>query len=251
VPVVAFSTDRTVAGNGVHLIGFLVEEQVRRVLRHARTKGNRVVAALLPASALGQATAEALRTVSSQEDMSVATISFYDPSGANVTGPISQLLSAPFDTLLLSDKGLGLEAVTAQLPYAGLNPGQVLVLGTMLWNGEAGLNREPLLVGGRFPAPDDRYSDAFKTQYRDTYGTNPPDIAGLGYDATALAAALVRSGRPVTNDTLEHSNGFAGVDGIFRFRRDGTVERGLAIKEITREGVQQVEPAPSSFQAGS
>lgn len=247
VPVVAFSTVSSVADSGVYLIGFLVEEQLRRILAHARTQGNGRVAALLPASAEGQATAQALQAVAPQVGVQVVTTAFYDPSGANVNGPVSQVVGSGLDTLLLSDRGLGLEAIAAQLPYSGLNPGQVMVLGTLLWNAETGLGREPMLVGARFPAPDEASSEAFKAQYRETYGSNPIDIAGLGYDATALAAAFVRSGQPLTRATLENSNGFAGVDGIFRFRSDGTVERGLAIKEITREGAYQVAPSPTSF----
>jgi ABC-type branched-subunit amino acid transport system substrate-binding protein len=247
VPVVAFSTVSSVADSGVYLIGFLVEEQLRRVLSQARSQGNSRVAALLPASAEGEATAQALRTVAPQVGVQVVGVAFYDPSGANVSGPVSQVIGSGLDTLLLSDRGLGLEAVAAQLPYSGLNPGQVLVLGTLLWNSETGLGREPILVGARYPAPDERSSASFKEQYRNTYGTNPIDIAGLGYDATSLAAALARSGQPFSRSIFESSNGFAGVDGIFRFRPDGTVERGLAIKEITRDGALEVVPAPTSF----
>ena len=41
--------------------------------------------------------------------------------------------------------------------------------------------------------------------------------------------------------------GFAGVDGIFRFKPDGTVERGLAIMEVRDGFVDVREPAPRSF----
>ncbi|ABC24488.1 conserved hypothetical protein [Rhodospirillum rubrum ATCC 11170] len=249
VPVVAFSTDQTVAGGSVHLIGFLVEEQVRRVLRHARGQGRTTLAALLPATPLGQATAEAARRVAAEAGLRVAAIEYYDPTGKGVAQPAGRVLAAGgFDTLLLSDKGLGLQAVAAQLAYSGLNPGQAMVLGTMLWNDEPGLGREPLLVGARFAAPDESGAAAFKAQYQATYGAVPPSIAGLGYDATALAAVLARGGAgALTVDGVRNPNGFAGVDGIFRFRPDGTVERGLAIREVTRDGTVQVEPAPTNF----
>ena len=46
-------------------------------------------------------------------------------------------------------------------------------------------------------------------------------------------------------------NGFSGVDGIFRFRPDGSAERGLAILEVSPNGFAVVDPAPRSFpQAG-
>ena len=35
---------------------------------------------------------------------------------------------------------------------------------------------------------------------------------------------------------------------MFRFRADGTSERGLAVMEMTREGPKVVSPAPKTFQ---
>jgi branched-chain amino acid transport system substrate-binding protein len=43
-------------------------------------------------------------------------------------------------------------------------------------------------------------------------------------------------------------NGFAGVNGIFRFNGDGTSERGLAVLEMTGSGPVVVSPAPTTFQ---
>jgi hypothetical protein len=42
-------------------------------------------------------------------------------------------------------------------------------------------------------------------------------------------------------------DGFAGVDGIFRFRPGGEVDRGLAVIEVTPEGTSVADPAPQSF----
>ena len=54
-----------------------------------------------------------------------------------------------------------------------------------------------------------------------------------------------------TQSALMDPNGFAGVDGIFRFNPDGTSERGLAILEVTPDGFNVVSPAPKTFQSGS
>ena len=43
-------------------------------------------------------------------------------------------------------------------------------------------------------------------------------------------------------------NGFAGVNGIFRFNADGTSERGLAVLEVQPDGFHVVSPAPKTFQ---
>ena len=55
--------------------------------------------------------------------------------------------------------------------------------------------------------------------------------ASLAYDAVALVAALVKTqGKQRFSETvLTNSSGFTGIDGLFRFRPDGTNQRGLAV----------------------
>jgi branched-chain amino acid transport system substrate-binding protein len=49
---------------------------------------------------------------------------------------------------------------------------------------------------------------------------------------------------------LTNTSGFSGIDGIFRFRPDGTNERGLAVLRVAPGGGQVISPAPKAF-AGS
>jgi hypothetical protein len=50
---------------------------------------------------------------------------------------------------------------------------------------------------------------------------------------------------------LTNASGFAGIDGVFRFRPDGTNQRGLAVMRVTTSGPQVVSPAPKSFGSGT
>lgn len=94
----------------------------------------------------------------------------------------------------------------------------------------------------------------FETKYHGVYGANPPQLATLAYDAVSLAA-LLAAGTPYkrfTAQTLSDPNGFVGVDGIFRFRADGTTERGLAVMSIQPGGgFRVVSPAPTTFQTAN
>ena len=76
--------------------------------------------------------------------------------------------------------------------------------------------------------------------------------ATLVYDSTALVAALARNqgGERITDQTLTNPSGFSGIDGIFRFKPDGTNERGLAVMQVASGGGQIVSAPPKSF-AGS
>ena len=61
---------------------------------------------------------------------------------------------------------------------------------------------------------------------------------------------LLAQGEPYyrfTPAALMDPNGFAGVNGIFRFRADGTSERGLAVLEMNVAGPVVVSPAPTTF----
>ena len=66
----------------------------------------------------------------------------------------------------------------------------------------------------------------------------------------SLAATLSDNlpGQRFTKEAIADPNGFAGVDGIFRFLPNGTIQRGLAIIEVTGTGFSVVRGAPRSFQ---
>ena len=126
------------------------------------------------------------------------------------------------------------------------------LLGTLLWNAP-GLGREPVMVGGVYPAPPLDSTRQFFTRYRELDGQAPPTIATHGYDAVALAAVLARSPATGTSvfsvEAITASTGFVGIDGIFRFFPNGLSERGFAVMQVMRDGATVVQPAPSTFEA--
>ena len=77
----------------------------------------------------------------------------------------------------------------------------------------------------------------------------PPRLATLAYDAVSLAISLSNNpkGSRFTAATLTRASGFAGVDGLFRLRPDGTSDRGFAILEVQKYGNQVIDPAPANF----
>ena len=54
VPVIAFSTDRQVAGGGVYLLSFQPAPEVERVVAYAAQQGKRRFVALIPEDAFGK-----------------------------------------------------------------------------------------------------------------------------------------------------------------------------------------------------
>jgi hypothetical protein len=105
------------------------------------------------------------------------------------------------------------------------------------------------MLGGLYAAPDPTGFASFAQRYQARYGGEPVRMATLVYDSTALVAALVRTqgAGSISDQTLTNPSGFAGIDGIFRFKPDGTNERGLAVMRVASGGGQIVSPTPKAF----
>ena len=288
VNVISFSNDRSVAGNGVFILGFTPQQEIDQVLRFARSRGYERFAALTPDSAYGNAVVEAMKKTIAAIGGQAVKLETYPTDGSDL-GPIvrrfadadqrkaalaqqKQALAGKddeisqqalkrlegidalgdvgFDALLLPEGGARLKALASLLAYYEVDPAKVRFLGSGQWN-EPGLGSEPNLVGGWFAAPPEANAIAFRERFQKAYGRVPARIASLAYDATALAAVLGKQPDPGTafsHDAIVNPNGFAGYDGIFRFGADGVAERGLAILEVTAHDVKVVRPAPDSFE---
>ena len=114
-----------------------------------------------------------------------------------------------------------------------------------------GFEASPALQGGLYAAPDPSGFRGFSTRYRAKFGADPVRTATLAYDAVALVAALARTQgtQRFSPEVLTNPSGFAGIDGLFRFRADGTNERGLAIMKVGTGGSATVAGSPKSFGA--
>ena len=251
VPVIAFSTATQLAGGGTYLMGFTPDQEVNRVTAYAHSKGLERFAVLAPRSAYGEIVAEAVRTAVAANAATLVRVEFYDPTINDMAQAVRRFASQgrDFDALFLPDGGARLKALAPQLPYFNIDPSKVKFLGTGLWD-EPGLGTEPSLDGGWYAAPAPASRAAFEKRYQELYKTKPARLATLGYDATALAAVLTRApqGADFSTATLTSPNGFAGIDGIFRLRADGLVQRGLAVLEVHRGAGTIIDPAPQSFQ---
>ncbi len=252
VPLIAFSTDSAVAGNGIYVMGVLPSLQVERVTGYAAAHGLRRIAVLAPSNAFGQAIVAALHSAAPRFGAAVATTGYYDPAAADLTDPVRRLNpggTPQFDALMIPEGAPRLTQIAPLVPYYDIDPTQVRLLGTALWDNPA-LANEPALIGGWFAAPGQQQWKSFAQRYRTLYRGEPPRIASLAYDATALAAVLGRGegGAGFGPEALTMTSGFTGVDGVFRFRPDGQVERGLAVYEIQAGGPVVIDPAPASFE---
>jgi hypothetical protein len=162
---------------------------------------------------------------------------------------IDTLGEVSFDAVVLPDFGDRLLSIAPLLPYYDIDPNRIRLLGTALWD-DMRVTREPALIGGWFAAPPPEAREPFNKRYREIYKREPPRLATIAYDATALAAVLARSegGPDFSPEAITNPVGFAGMDGVFRLLSDGSIERALAVIEVRRNGFRTISPAPDTFE---
>jgi Periplasmic binding protein len=253
VPVVAFSSDASVAGPGVYLLSFLPSDDVRRIVSYSASQGRRSFAALLPANNYGAVAEAAFRSAVAGSSGRILAIQSYQPTVDDVrakTAAVAQV-ATQIDALFVPDTGEVVPTIAAELAADGITRDKVQFLGSGQWDDPRVLNNAAL-VGSWFPAPSKQGFEDFSRRYQAAYSVPPPRNATLAYDATVLAAGLVRQygADRFQTSVLTSPNGFAGVDGIFRFLPSGLTERRLAVYEVTGSGARIIAPAARSFAGG-
>jgi len=286
VPVIGFSTDRSVAGDGVFLLGFFPRNEIERVIGFARSRGHKRFAALIPNNAYGNRVVSALNAAVTRHGGAVVQVARYNPAVADISDVVRRLANyterkdrldhqrriltarddeasrlalkrleryetlgdLPFDAVILPEGGDRLRSLAPLLPFYDIDPVKIRLLGTSQWD-DPSLGTEPALVGGWFAASPPKKRDDFVKRYEQIYGAPPLRLATLAYDATALAAVLSRSegGADFSTRALTAANGFDGIDGIFRLDESGLAERGLSVLQMERNRVRVLSPALQIF----
>jgi ABC-type branched-subunit amino acid transport system substrate-binding protein len=248
ISVIAFSTDSSVAGRGVYLLSFLPESDVLRIVDYSAAIGKKSFAALVPDNAYGNVVEAAFKQAVGRKGRVVAFEKYSGDRGTPARNVAQALGSA--DALMIADDGDSVVATADALTAAGSNLRNIQMLGTGLWDNPRVFASQSL-QGGLYAAPDPSGFRAFSGRYRTKYGQDPVRTATLAYDAVALMAALARTqgAQRFAPETLTNPSGFAGIDGLFRFRSDGTNERGLAVMKVTTGGGVPVAGSPKSFGA--
>ncbi len=250
VPVIAFSTDRAVSGNGVYLLSFQPENQIRRIVSYAVAQGHSAIAALVPRTAYGTRVLQVFRQSVAASGAHVTDLETYIPDPNAIAAPAQAITAARPDAILIAQGGTLLRDLAATLATDGEGSQKVQYLGTGVWD-DPQTTQEPDLAGAWYAAPDPEAERAFETRYRDVYASDAPPLAALAYDAVSLVS-LLSSGpayHRFTPEALTDPNGFSGIDGIFRFAADGSSEQGLAVLKI-EPGASPVviSPAPRTFE---
>lgn len=249
VPVVTFSNDSGVAGNGTFVLGYAPAQSIARVVDYAASKGIRDFAGLVPNGLYGDRASTALLRAVEDSGGQVVSLQTYDRQPGSLTAAITRMgRASPYQAVLIADSGsVGATAV----PIIRRSGGPTAqVLGTDLWNTESAVAAAPALQGAWFASVSDGLYRQYATKYRTRFGKAPYRLSSLGYDAVLLTVRIMRDwpiGTPFPIDRLSDRGGFAGLDGAFRFGPDGVAQRALEVQEIRGGTTVTVSPAPTGF----
>jgi ABC-type branched-subunit amino acid transport system substrate-binding protein len=207
------------------------------------------IAALVPGGAYGRRVSTALIKSVEGAGSQVVTMQTYDRSPAALAAAVKKLGPASgYDAVLIADNGrIALQAGPLVRKAAGSAP---RLLGTELWNTEFALSKSPAMQGAWFASVSDTMYRSLSAKYRAQFGRPPYRLASLGYDAVLLAVrigAAWKIGEPFPQKALDDKGGFAGVDGAFRFGKDGIAQRALDVQQVGTDGFTTVSPAPRGF----
>ncbi|WP_336977275.1 penicillin-binding protein activator [Altererythrobacter fulvus] len=250
VPLIAFSNDTSVATNDVFVMGVSPEQSIVRSIDFAKTLGTRKVALLVPDGEYGARAESAFRYALSQSGLTLAGRETYDRGNTSIVSAAKRLRAkGGFDTILIAEgPRLSIQAAGAIRPANATSP---MLLGTELWSGDASVASSAALRGALFSTISDGRFGQFAESYRERFGSTPHRIATLGYDSVLLTLRVARDWKPGKAFPLakmRDGGGFLGLDGPFRFRADGVVERAMEVRQVGKGKIDVVSLAPDRFE---
>lgn len=255
--VLSFSNNQEIAGGNVFILGSTFQNVADRLVKYGVKQGLRRFLVVYENDAAGQIGAGAIQSAIAQNGGTV--------SGKQQHALSQESIDAIIPTITQAAKSGNIDAIfmtanqQAVLPYltnrlnsAGVTSSTAQFMGLTRWDTPAARLQLPGVQGGWFALPDTALQAQFTQRYRAAYGEAPHDLGSLGYDGVAAIAANVAAGNRNAVNTigLTRSSGFAGVNGVFRLRPNGTNERGLAIATVNNGRVVVIDPAPRGFGGG-
>lgn len=257
VNVLSFSNNADVAGGNVFVLGTTYPNIAARLANYAVRNGSPRIAIVHDQDVAGNAGRVAMEAAIGRAGGTVAGVFSYELSqnGIATAGPgiADRLRSSGANAVFLTATPVGaLPLVSQTLRDNGVSADMQRFIGISRWDTPREVLSLPGVQGGWFTLPDPTRYPQFVARYQTAYGAAPEPIAALAYDGIAAVGALIRQGNAsaFSAASLTQNAGFEGVSGIFRFRPDGTNERGLAVMQVQDGNAVVVDPAPRSFGGG-
>lgn len=246
VPLVGFTTDWTAAGGQTYVMGFLPFQQVTRVIDFAMNKkGARQLVVVAPNNDYGRVIAETA-TQYNVLPTQVLQATSTDTSGT-IAAKLLQMVTPQMAVLFAYD-GVQTADIIKTLATANATPQNIVMLGTGILD-DPTMAQVKELENVYFASAPTKRREEFQKRYMEMAGQPPHRLASLAYDAVALSAVLAKASVPQKYNVgaMRNPNGFAGVDGVFRFQDNGQIERNLSVLTWKNGAITEIAPAKTRF----
>ncbi len=254
VNVLSFSNNPDIAGGNVFVLGNTFDNIANRLVRYGVKNGKKRILMVAEDDAAGQVGARSIQRAIEKNGATLAGTANHSVSTSGIDAIVPNVVSAAnsgnVDAIFMTaNQGAVLPYLLDKLNAAGVNSATTQMMGLTRWDQPAARLQIPGVQGGWFAIPDNARKAQFDQRYRAAYGEAPHELGSLGYDGVAAISALARAGKrnALTTAGLTQSSGFAGINGAFRLRRDGTNDRALAVGTVRNGQVVILDPAPKSF----
>lgn len=257
INVLSFSNNTAVAGGNVFVLGQTFPNIANRLMGYARKQGKRSVIIVHSDDVPGQVGRSAIEQAAAANGITVTSTQGYPLSieGVNATAQATGSIASSSQSLFITTEAnnAAMPMLLQTLPENGAAPANIQYIGLSRWDVRPDLFKLPGAEGAWFALPDQARQQSFDGRFRTANGATPNPLAGLGYDAVAAVAGLLKSGsRDALTAKALTSASFNGALGAFRLNPDGTNRRALAIATIKDGQMVILEAAPSSLgSAGS
>lgn len=315
-PIVSFTTNANVLDSSVFSIGFLMEQQIKRVIEYAIQNGKTKFGIIVSNSESGDFVKKHFKKYVSMYDGDVVKEVTYTDKKTGLMNAVKEIsdfearvdeyneykkaVKERFDYLVLlrdenpieyaeafdntqylstDDEVSFLEKtleelehkttindpeyesififgddindvlmIGSSLMYYDVHPDRIKYLGTSQFENPK-IYTERAFRGAWYPSVSTKYTGKFNEAYKKYFKRKPIKIASLAYDAVSLINSLAKDGEIEKRDLL-NPNGWTGINGIFRFKSNGSSERNMDIKEVIGGSITKtkiISPAPVNF----
>ena len=254
VSVLSLSNNVDIAGGNVFVLGHTFQNTADRLVAYARAQGKSRALIIHANNVAGQAGRDSIEQALRGQGSVAAGIESYEFTQQGVVEAMTRvadrnkLIGADI-VFLTADYDGGLPLIAQLLPEAGVDPEIIQYAGLSQWDILPSAFHLPGMQGGWFAMPSPIRAEQFRARFKSVYGRAPHPLATIAYDGVAAVGASVATGNrnALNKKGLTLTSGFQGAAGIFRLRRDGTIERGLAVATIVGKQVFVLEVAPRAF----
>ena len=259
--VISLSNDPSVAGKNVFILGTTVQTSANRLVKFAISRGFNRIAVVGPQENIGHKGIEATKNAIKRNGAILTMHASYPFSIEGIKESAQQIyndlrISNSTAIIFTDSPSRGLSFITEQLfqLYYNNNEPPPQFMGLTRWDRTKQILHESSLQKAWFVISDQQFKKRYIERYQKIFKTKPSETSWLSYDAIALIGGVIKKSGPInTNNKFQKKyfldqKGFQGVNGIFRFKKDGSNERSLSIAEVNVGKFKIIDPSKTKFQ---